>query len=556
MTRRLTSRTTIESLRKEAKRWLKAIRAERPEAAQRFRTASPSGPAEPMLRDVQHALACEYGCENWSALRQEVDQLARAGSNRTDRVAQLLRHGWDGDPALARRILDRYPALARDSLFTAAACGDIVEVRARLARDPAGATRTGNPRTWTALTHVTYGRVDAQNAVAIARLLLEAGADPNAGFDDGWGSPFRVLTGVIGLGEQHKSSHSQVHELLDLLVATGADPFDRQALYNISVVGKGTDWYERLWQLCLAKGLDGRWSDPDAWIAGGNIKVNTLDYLLGNAVGQNHIERARWLLDHGADANAPQAYNGWPMHKLAQVSGFLDMLALLERHGARPGELTGVQAYQAACLRDDEEAARALLADDPALAQQAGPLLAAAEFGNARAIALLLSLGASAHVLGEDGISPLHKAAQSGSLESVELLISAGGDVDLTERRWGGTPMSWAAVMGQARVADRMAPLSSDARTLGYMGKLERLEAVLRQEPARANQRSTDEDGPTPLFVLSRDPDKATAVARILLAHGADPTVKNAKGLTPADVARTIDLDEAADLMDEQSRPG
>ncbi|UOK73338.1 ankyrin repeat domain-containing protein [Ancylobacter polymorphus] len=550
MSRTLTSRTSVESLRKEAKRWLRALHAPSPAAANRFRAAWPDGPAEPLLRHVQHALAREYGCESWVALRQEIEQLARAGGSNADRVKQLLRHGWDGDPALARHVLDRYPAIARDSIFTAAASGNLAEVRRRLAGDPAEATRTDGVHMWTALTHVTYGRLDAHNAVAIARLLLDAGADPNFGFDDGWGSPFTVLTGAIGRGEQHKPSHPQVQVLVDLLVAAGADPFDRQSLYNISVDGKDIDWYERLWQLCLAKGLTSKWSDPDAWINGGTIKVNTLDYLLGNAVGQNHLERAAWLLRHGASANAPQAYNGWPMHKLAQISGFLDMVSLLERHGAEPAKLTGAQAFQAACLRQDEAAARALLATDPGLVKDATPLLAAAEFGNAGAVALLLTLGASARALDADGISPLHRAVQSGSLEAVELLLGAGGDVDLTERRWGGTPLSWAAVMGQSDIFERLAALSRDVRTLGYRAKLDRLEAVLRAEPERANQISADGDGPTPLFILPGDPDLAAAVARILLAYGADPAVKNAKGQTPAEVARDIDFDEAAELME------
>ena len=550
MSRTLSSRTTVENLRKEAKRWLKALHAADPAAMARLRAAWPEGPAEPTLRHVQHALAREYGRESWVTLRQEIEQLARTGGSHADRVEQLLRHGWNGDPALARRILERYPAIARDSIFTAAACGDLAEARARLARDPAEAARSGGPQAWTALTHVTYGRLDADNAVAMARLLLDAGADPNFGFDDGWGSPFTVLTGAIGRGEQHKPSHPQADALVDLLVAAGADPFDRQALYNISVDGKDIDWYERLWQLCAARSLTSKWSDPDAWIAGGKIRVNTLDYLLGNAVGRSHLERAAWLLAHGADANAPQAYNGWPMHKLAQISGCLDMLALLERHGAQPIELAGVQAFQAACLRHDEAAARALLATDPGLTADATPLLSAAGFGNAGAVGLLLSLGASARALAEDGISPLHRAVQSGSLDAVELLLGAGGDVDLTERRWGGTPLSWAAVMGQSQIFERLAPISRDVRTLGYMGRLDRLGAVLRAEPERANQVSADEEGPTPLFILPGDPELAAAVVSILLAHGADPAVKNAKGQTPAEVARSVDLDEAADLME------
>ncbi len=37
---------------------------------------------------------------------------------------------------------------------------------------------------------------------------------------------------------------------------------------------------------------------------------------------------------------------------------------------------------------------------------------------------------------------------------------------------------------------------------------------------------------------------------RLLIVHGADPTVRNAKGRTPADAARARGLDEAAELME------
>jgi ankyrin repeat protein len=156
-----------------------------------------------------------------------------------------------------------------------------------------------------------------------------------------------------------------------------------------------------------------------------------------------------------------------------------------------------------------------------------------------------------------DGISPLHRAAQSGSIEAVDLLVAAGGDVDLQEQRWGGTPLSWAVTMGQPHIAQRLAPLSRDPRTLGYMGQTERLETILREAPARANLALPDPEGPTPLFILPPDdPGRAAAVARILLAHGADAGWRNANGRTPIDIARDQDFHEAAALMEASIAPG
>ncbi len=556
MSRALTSKTTIDLLRKHAKRWLKALRAGDPAAAARLKAAWPDAPAEPRLRDVQHALARDYGAQNWIALKAAVDDLALAGRNEAERAEILLRHGWDGDPSAARRLLARRPEIARLNLFTAAMCGDLAEVERRLVVDPEAARRTGGPLGWTALACVTYGRLDGAKAVAIARRLLEAGADPNFQFDDGWGSPFKVLTGAIGLGEGAKPSHPQALELVELLIEAGADPYDSQALYNISIVGTDTAWYEVLWRRCEAHGALDAWRVAGKDRLGGAKGVSTLDYLLGNAVGQDHLARGEWLLERGADPNCTHFYTGQPVHALARLSGFQEMAALLERHGAKPAPLTEAQAFQAACMRADGPAARALLSADPSLVLDPGPLLTVAELGAAAAVDLLLSLGARVDGLGHDGISPLHRAVQSGSLEAVRRLVGAGADVDLRERRWQGTPMSWAVVLGKPHIADELAPSSRDVRAFAAQARLERLQAVLTAEPGLANQRLTVGEAPTPLFCLPDDEDAAADVTRVLLAHGADPAVRNDKGRTALEAARTRGLDEAAALMEGTRRAG
>ena len=69
MIRVLTPRTSVETLHKDAKRWLKALRAAEPDAKRRLNAVWYTAPGEPGLRDVQHALAREYGCESWMALK-------------------------------------------------------------------------------------------------------------------------------------------------------------------------------------------------------------------------------------------------------------------------------------------------------------------------------------------------------------------------------------------------------------------------------------------------------------------------------------------------------
>jgi ankyrin repeat protein len=266
-------------------------------------------------------------------------------------------------------------------------------------------------------------------------------------------------------------------------------------------------------------------------------------------VGQSQPERAAWLLERGADPNANHFYMGQKLHPLAELSGPPEMASLLERYGARPGPLTDVQALQVAGLKGDRAMIETLLAKDPSLIERPEVLHYVVGRGDIAAFDLLVSLGARTDHLEADGISPLHRAVQTGSLELVKRLLELGADVDLRDRRWHGTPMSWAVVLGQPEVADFLAPLSHDVRPFVAQGRLERLEAALTEQPWRANERLAG-DCPTALYCLPDDEEVASEAARILLAHGADPGVRNVKGQTPADWARLKGLDEAADLME------
>src|SRR6185436_2692533 len=64
----------LESLKKEAKRWLAALHAGDPEARARLARAFPDAAAAPTLRDVQHALAREHGFAGWTLLKDAVEK--------------------------------------------------------------------------------------------------------------------------------------------------------------------------------------------------------------------------------------------------------------------------------------------------------------------------------------------------------------------------------------------------------------------------------------------------------------------------------------------------
>src|SRR6516225_741748 len=63
-------RRNLDSLRKEAKRWLAALRDNVEDARTRLARVLPNAPGNPTLRDVQLDLARELGFPGWAALKR------------------------------------------------------------------------------------------------------------------------------------------------------------------------------------------------------------------------------------------------------------------------------------------------------------------------------------------------------------------------------------------------------------------------------------------------------------------------------------------------------
>lgn len=207
------------------------------------------------LPDAQLSIARHYGFSSWPALLRYLDVAAELGvdPSRVDEAAlddadrfcalSVLRYTETDAPPrrlAAAALLDERPRLVDRHVWAAAAAGDPDAVRAHLAGDPALSTAAGGPFGWTALMYLCYSRVELRgtpdDALTAATLLLEAGADPNAGYLwRGMSTPFTALTGVFGEGEQgprRQPRHPIDRELASLLLAAGAHPVDQQALYN------------------------------------------------------------------------------------------------------------------------------------------------------------------------------------------------------------------------------------------------------------------------------------------------------------------------------------
>src|SRR5262249_41376995 len=102
MPRQISPRTTLDSLKKEAKQWLKALRAGDAAARQRLLHVVPEASPQPPLREVQHALAREHGVASWTALKDRVNRAAPMG--RYDAISEALVTAYRENDETARRM--------------------------------------------------------------------------------------------------------------------------------------------------------------------------------------------------------------------------------------------------------------------------------------------------------------------------------------------------------------------------------------------------------------------------------------------------------------------
>jgi ankyrin repeat protein len=597
MPRRRTPDLTLDNLKKEAKRWLKALRGHDGKARARFERAVPAAPKAPTLRDVQFALAREFDLPGWAALKQTMTEPDAAtgtgGSPPADAVSRFLdnacpdhhvRGGSDHVRAqhTAVRLIDRYPDIARANFYTAVVCGDVDAVNRALAADPGWATRQngepGSARTgvggegdlvkrdwgakgWEPLSYLCFTRLPLktveENAVAIARALLDHGANPNVYFMAG-DSRYTPLVGAIGEGEEGRPAHQQRDALVTLLLDRGAEPYDRQVVYNIHFNGKVLWFLDMIHEHSRRLGRDADWTDPEWKMLDMGGYGSGARWHLDVAVEHNDLELAEWCLTHGANPNAapgPQRRNRQrSLYDEAIVRGHAELAELLVRHGAVRSALAldPIEALIAACVRSDKETIRDEIAKHPEFLHASEPLFAAAEYNRRDAAELLLDLGTSPDIESREGERALHIAAYNDSVDVAEILIARGAEVDAIGRQYDNTPLGGAMHCQSARMIDLLARFSRSAWEVGYAGRVDRLRELLAEKPERV--RATG-DGETLLMWLPPgDESTAMAVAKLLLDHGADPTVRDPQGMTAADRAERNAMFEVAALLRQRER--
>ena len=487
----LPAEPSLKQLRHQARDLQRAVRQGDEDALAEVAARHPASPpaAGFPLSAAQLVIARRYGFPSWNRLRRYVEVVERysrfpgrmAAETPADEFLRLGCLGYEDDQperwARAASVLARHPEITELSVHAAAAAADVPRLRAHLAGDRAAAGRPGGPFRCEPLFYLAYTRHDpaiGQDAVLTsARLLLAAGADPNAGYLwHGLPTPFTVLTGVFGEGElgpvgQPRHPHSLA--LARLLLEAGADPNDGQALYN-RMFEPGNDHLELLFEFGLGTGDGGPWKARmgDALDSPERLVRGELSW----AIAHGMTERVRLLAEHGVDLVSPLPDGSTPA-ECAAVTGHPDLVRFLTSRGAAAPALDPERRFVAAALAADQAALGELLAARPGLAgavRAARPALIvwAAAQGRPGSVELLAGLGFDVNARGRSDVpaedpwqTALHVAAMEGRLDLARSLLRLGADPGLRDQRFGATPLGWARYFGQEQLIELLGPVTA-----------------------------------------------------------------------------------------------
>jgi uncharacterized protein len=327
---------------------------------------------------------------------------------------------WDGrrpgDPRIVALLLAH--GATRD-LTVAAALGDVDHVRRILDTEPARIqeTRPSGRRPLSAAIEAGHD--------AVARLLVERGADPN------WGEPTapkgRALHAAAGAGKR---------ELVELLLARGADPNSGVDSSGNAVVAAATP---EIRVLLGARGgtpdpYDTSWIDNDEElrrVAGDPTEIVRISAAFAMVVGDGRRDRLERLL--AAGLRVPPVLTGCQGYLLTHT----DMLRTLLAHGMSPDLMNWQHQtlLHHVCLSQDY---RGRDRTDGAIERAT----------------ILLDAGANISARDDEYRStPLAWAARTNALEVAAFLLARHAPTNLPDDEPWATPLAWAERRGHAEMS-------------------------------------------------------------------------------------------------------
>ena len=320
-------------------------------------------PLHALIQERPHAEAMDPN----RARRTALDRLLRAGADPEQLGAwpparAILVAAFTGVPGFVLRLEKAGAAIDG---FVDAARGDERAVARRLAKDPAfaAARDTGGMTALQCCAASKLGGEDAavrRGLVAIARRLLDAGADPNA----------RTRSWDHDVTPAYFAASAKALEIFRLLLERGADATEALP----SALWSGDTAFA---ELAMAHG-----AEPDRAGEDGRPALNEL-------IRWGQIKPALWILERGASPDRPDARGRTALHQAASRGNARMVEALLaagadrtrrDLEGRTPSEVARAAGRETIAETIDRNAGRstALVSGSPGSRRRPGSIRASA----------------------------------------------------------------------------------------------------------------------------------------------------------------------------------
>ncbi len=381
-------------------------------------------------------------------LKMCVELISKTFAEKTDQFLEVAWH-W-GDRARAEAIVTAEPALIRSSVFAAAAYGDDAVVAELLKQDPGLAITKGGSKDWPPLLYAAWScfwTSRANGLLEVLRLLLNGGADPNSSWHNlQYDQAESALYGTV---EANSVAGAR------LLLEAGANPNDNESLYhacekwNLDLLVALGDYglHTKDISYCIKHALDMRWPAAVEWFLEQGADPNavhpsaqetSLHWAVKRGAPLAVIEK---LLDAGGDPNAPTngAHTGHGPKESTPLDyalglGSTEIADLLRARGGIESPRSPKEEWIVAAAAGDRSLALELLDKNPDLPRQLNPfdrnLVAhVAQMENWSGVRLMIDLGWPIDAVGWMDARPLTWALCFGNSDMVDFLLSGGASL-------------------------------------------------------------------------------------------------------------------------------
>ena len=333
----------------------------------------------------------------------------------------------------------------------------------------------------------------ATNDLASARRLIAAGADVNAK------SSAQESAYLLAASEG-------APDVLELALANGARVDDKDSFNGTALIRAAERGHFHIVGLLLRAGIDKDHVNRLGWQA-----IHEAIWL--GRVDERYEATVRTLIAGGVRLDRPDTTNGLTPLQMARRRGQAAVVDMLERAGqpyagdATANLLAAAQSGDATAVALAIRAGGRLEATD---ADRRTPLLLAAAADRVPAARVLVASGASANALDGRHDTPWLVTGVTGSVAMLEALLPARPDLTI-RNRFGGTSLIPASERGHVDYVRRVVTTGIDVNHVNDLGWTALLEAVILGDGGVRHQE----------------------IVRILLAAGADRTIADRDGVTP-----------------------